>query len=532
MAQAKAKAARPGKQAVLESFNPATGELLGTVEVTQPDAVEAIAEEAARVQQGWALTPLAERLAVLRRASQWVLRHKEDLARKLTDENGKTLLESLVMEVLPVLDTFHWIGTHGGRYLAPERIPNPQPYMAHKRHYFVYEPLGVVGIISPWNYPFSIPAGEVGLAVAAGNAVLLKPSEYTPLIANEIARAFEAAGLPRGVLRVVHGWGQTGAAVCEAGPVKKVFFTGSTATGRKIMEAASRHLKPVMLELGGKDPAVVLADADIGRAVAGTMWGGFANAGQTCAGIERVYVDRRVHDEYVERLTEMAHGMHPGNPRDAGTQIGPMTNDMQYEKVLELLRDAEAAGAEIRTGGPVEVDGLAGKFIAPTVVTGVDHSMRIMREEVFGPVLTVMPFDTEEEAVALANDTQYGLGASVWTRDVGRGRAIGRRIQAGMVWINDHMYSHGIAQTPWGGVKESGTGVTHSKFGLWEMTEKRLLAVDGGRLPVPQWYPYEEVKRRGLVAFLDGLYAPAVTQKARKLWARRGEIMDFVSRLR
>jgi succinate-semialdehyde dehydrogenase/glutarate-semialdehyde dehydrogenase len=533
VAQAKTEPARKDMpQSVLESFNPATGELVGTVEVTPPEAVEGIALETARISRGWALTPLMERAAVLRRSSQWVLTNKDDLARKLTDESGKTILESLTMEIMGVIDTFEWLGSHGARYLAPERIPNAQAWMVHKRHYFLYEPLGVVGIISPWNYPFSIPAGEVGLAILAGNGVLLKPSEYTPLIANEIARAFESAGLPRGVLRVLHGRGDTGAAICQAGAVKKIFFTGSTATGRKIMEAAARQMKPVMLELGGKDAAVVLADADIGRAVAGTMWAGFANAGQTCASVERVYVDRRIYEEYVARLIEATNTIRPGDPRDAATQMGPMNNEMQYEKVVELLEDARQAGARIHTGGPVELDGLDGRFIAPAVLTDVDHSMRIMREEVFGPVLPVMPFDTEEEAIALANDSPYGLGASVWTRDAKRGREVGRRLQSGMVWVNDHMYSHAIAQTPWGGVKDSGTGVTHSKYGLYEMTEKRLLSVDGGRLPVPWWYPYEEVKRRGFSALFDGLYAPEFAQKAKRMWDRRAELKDFVARLR
>ncbi|MCA1726335.1 MAG: aldehyde dehydrogenase family protein [Actinobacteria bacterium] len=196
-------------------------------------------------------------------------------------------------------------------------------------------------------------------------------------------------------------------------------------------------------------------------------------------------------------------------------------------------RPAPASSASTRhTGGPISPEGLSGKFIGATVLTGVDHSMRIMREEVFGPVLPVMPFDTEEEAIALANDSPYGLGASVWTRDPKRGREVGRRLQSGMVWVNDHMYSHAVAQTPWGGVKDSGTGVTHSKFGLWEMTEKRLLSVDGGRLPVPWWYPYEEVKRRGFIAILDGLYAPRAVHKARRLWERRDEVKDFVARLR
>jgi acyl-CoA reductase-like NAD-dependent aldehyde dehydrogenase len=524
MAQTATARKRSASPPLIESFDPANGELLGTVPVTRPKEVEGIAAEAARVQQGWALTPLAERVRVVDRAARWILAHKDEIGEKLTRENGKTLLESLTMEIYPVVDTFTWIARWAPRYLSPERIPNPQPFMKHKRHMFLYDPLGVVGIIAPWNYPFSIPAGEVGLAIAAGNAVLLKPSELTPLIAEEIARAFQAAGLPRGLLRVIHGRGDTGAALCQAGPVRKVFFTGSVATGQKVMEAAARHLKPAMLELGGKDAAVVLRDADLGRAVAGTLWCGFANAGQTCAGVERVYVDRRIYDEYVERLSDGARAIVPGDPRRPGTQMGPMNNEMQYGKVVDLLDDAVASGAEIRTGGPTEVPGLSGRFIAPVVLTGVDHSMRIMREEVFGPVVPVMPFDSEEDALRLANDSEFGLGASVWTRDLRRGRMLAERLGAGMVWVNDHMYSHGVAQTPWGGVKRSGTGVTHSKFGLYEMTEKRLLSVDSGRVPVAWWYPYDEVKRRGIAALMEGIYVPEMAERARRLWAGRQDL--------
>ncbi len=531
MAQTAAARKRTVKPSpIIESFDPATGELVGTVEVTPADAVADVAREVARIQPGWALTPLAERLRVVGRAGDWVVAHKAELANLLTRENGKTLLESWTMEILGVIDGFRWIANHGGRYLAPERIPNPQPYLKHKRHEIHYDPLGVVGIISPWNYPFSIPGGTVAQALAAGNGVLLKPSEHTPLIANEIARAFEAGGLPRGLLRVVHGRRDTGGALCEADAVRKIFFTGSVPTGQRVLETAAKHLKQVQLELGGKDAAVVLADADLGRAVAGTMWAGFANAGQTCVSVERVYVDRRVYPEYVERLTDLTRALRPGDPKDPATQVGPMNNDMQYGKVVELLDDAIASGAQLLTGGPTEVPGLPGKFIAPVVLTDVDHSMRIMREEIFGPVVPVMAFDTEEEGLRLANDSEFGLGASVWTRDVRRGRMLADRLQAGMVWINDHAYSHAAIQTPWGGVKHSGTGVTHSKFGLYEMTDKRLVAVDGGRFPVPWWYPYDEAKRRGIGAILDGLYGSDLGERARRMWRHREDLRSLLKR--
>ncbi|MDQ3991637.1 MAG: aldehyde dehydrogenase family protein, partial [Actinomycetota bacterium] len=391
-----------------------------------------------------------------------------------------------------------------------------------------YRPLGVVGVISPWNYPMIIPLGEVAQGLAAGNGVILKPSELTPLAGDLIADLFAEAGLPRGLLRVVHGRGETGKALCEAGPVRKVFFTGSIETGRKVMQAAAAHGKPVMLELGGKDPAVVCADADIERTVAGVLWSGLCNSGQTCAGVERIYVDRRIHDRFVERLVAGARDVVPGDPKEPTTQIGPMNNDMQYAKVLEQLEDAVGKGAMVECGGPVEVAGLPGKFVAPVVLTGVDHSMKVMSEETFGPLLPVMAFDDEDEAVRLANDSRYGLGASVWSRDLRRARALGSRIDAGMLWINDATYSHGLGQAPWGGVKESGTGVTHSKFGFYEMTEKRLVAQDPGWLYGGWWYPYSEGMARGFAGIIEAMSTPGAAAKLRVVRERWAEMAPFV----
>lgn len=443
----------------------------------------------------------------------------------ITRENGKTIVESGVVEIANGIATFDWIAKEGMRHLWPERL-REHPLTRQKRHWIVFRPLGVVGVISPWNYPFIIPAGEVGQALAAGNGVVLKPSEFTPLSGDLIASVFSEAGLPDGLLRVIHGTGEIGAALCEAGPVAKIFFTGSGVTGRKVMEAAARHGKPVMLELGGKDPAVVCADADLDRTVGGVLWSGLCNSGQTCAGVERIFVDRSVHEEFVRRLVAGAREMVPGDPKDPATQIGPMNNDMQYAKVMDQLDDALGRGARLECGGPEDVTGLAGKFIAPAVLTGVDPAMKVMTEETFGPLLPVMAFDTEEEAVRLANDSPYGLGASVWSRDLRRARHIADRLEAGMVWVNDHTYSHGFAQTPWGGVKGSGTGVTHSRFGFYEMVDKRLVSEDPGWLPDGWWHPYSERMRRGFDGLVDAIYSSRGT--TRTFWERRADVFPFL----
>jgi succinate-semialdehyde dehydrogenase/glutarate-semialdehyde dehydrogenase len=514
----------PGED-VLQSFNPATGELLGEVPVTAPEVVEGVAAEVAGAQREWSRVPLSQRLEIIRRAGQVLLRRHDEIALAVTRENGKTVVESGIVEVSNAVATLDWVARWGLRYLSPERLVE-HPLTKHKRHWIVYTPLGVVGVIAPWNFPLIIPLGEVAQALAAGNGVLLKPSEYTPLTADLLADVFAEAGLPAGVLRVIHGGGSTGAALCEAGAVRKVFFTGSTATGWKVMELAAKHKKPVMLELGGKDPAIVCADADLQRTVDGILWAGLMTCGQTCAGVERIYVDRRVHDRFVERLVAGARSIVPGDPTDAATQIGPMNNQMQYEKVVAQLDDAVARGATAECGGPVEVPGLPGKFVAPVVLTGVDHSMKVMTDETFGPLLPVMPFDTEEDAVALANDSPYGLGASVWSRDLGRARRIADRIESGMVWINDATYSHGLAYAPWGGVKDSGTGVTHSKFGFYEMVNKRLVAQDPGWIPDGWWHPYSDRMRGGFKAVLEVVHGEG--RKARRAWSRRGEIVPYV----
>ncbi|MGH2663372.1 MAG: aldehyde dehydrogenase family protein [Actinomycetota bacterium] len=510
---------------VLESFDPTTGELLGTVPITPPESVDQVASEVARIQRGWAMVPLPERLQVIAEAAQVLIRRRDELALAITRENGKTIVESGVVEIANGIATLHWIAREGMRHLSPERLPE-HPLTRQKRHWIVFRPLGVVGVISPWNYPFIIPAGEVGQALAAGNGVVLKPSEFTPLSADLIASVFAEARLPEGLLRVIHGTGETGAALCEAGPVAKIFFTGSGVTGRKVMEAAAGHGKPVMLELGGKDPAVVCADADLDRTVGGVLWSGLCNSGQTCAGVERIFVDRRVHDEFVRRLVAGAREIVPGDPKDPATQIGPMNNDMQYAKVMDQLDDALGRRARLECGGPVEVPGMAGKFIAPAVLTGVDSAMKVMIEETFGPLLPVMAFDTEEEAVRLANDSPYGLGASVWSRDLRRARHIADRLESGMVWVNDHTYSHGLAQTPWGGVKGSGTGVTHSRFGFYEMVDKRLVSEDPGWLPDGWWHPYSEGMRRGFDGLVDAIYLPRGA--ARTIWERRGDVVPFL----
>jgi succinate-semialdehyde dehydrogenase/glutarate-semialdehyde dehydrogenase len=319
---------------------------------------------------------------------------------------------------------------------------------------------------------------------------------------------FERAGLPEGLVRVIHGPG-TGAALAES-TVGKVFFTGSVETGRSVAEACARRLSGCVLELGGKDPMIVLEDAHMQHAIEGAVWGGFANAGQTCSGIERVYVMRSVAERFIAGVIEHARRLRVGDPASWDTEIGPMVSGEQQEIVRELVEDAVAAGATLHCGGPVDPPpGLDGAFYAPAVLTGVSHDMRIMREEIFGPVLPIITVDSEGEAVALANDSAFGLGASVWTADRQRGERIAADLQAGMVWINDHMFSHGACQCSWGGVKDSGLGRTHSKFGLYECVNVKLRVWEGSALRDPWWHPYDETVGKAFRQSARILYGPA-----------------------
>jgi acyl-CoA reductase-like NAD-dependent aldehyde dehydrogenase len=482
----------------VESLSPASGEVIGAVPATAPGDVQAVVDAVAQVQPFWAQLTLRDRARYMERAGQVLIDESDEIRDLIVREQGKPLNEAFSMEILPTIDALHWIAREGQEILADEKVGMPQLFLKTKQAAFTYEPLGVIGVISPWNYPWSIPFGEVALALMAGNGVVLKPASQTPLIGERIGRVLERAGLPEGLVRVIHGPG-SGAALVDSS-VAKVFFTGSVETGRGVGEACARQLKGSVLELGGKDPMIVLADANLEHAIAGALWGGFANAGQTCSGIERVYVLKEVAERFTAGVVAGARALRVGDPMQWDTEIGPMISSEQFEMVRELVNDAVESGARLLCGGPLEhdPDAQVGFFYAPTVLTGVTHEMRIMREEIFGPVLPIVAVESEDEAVALANDSEFGLGASVWTADRSKGERIARELDSGMVWINDHMFSHGACQCSWGGVKESGLGRTHSKFGLYECVNIKLRVWEPSTVRNPWWHPYDETLGRAL----------------------------------
>ena len=492
----------------LESFNPATGELVGTVETITPAKVQAVVDDVAEVQPFWAALSLEDRARYMRRAIDVLLAELDQIAELLTSEQGKPRVESYTMEILPTVDSLKWIADNGPRILSDEKLSMPV-VLKSKSAKFTYEPIGVVGVIAPWNYPWSIPFGEVAIALMCGNGVVLKPASLTPLIGERIRQTFEKAGLPEGLIRTVHGGGRIGDALVKS-TAGKIFFTGSVEVGRKVGVECAKRMKGSVLELGGKDPQIVCADADLANAVSGAVWGGFANAGQTCSGIERVYVVDEVADRFLEGVVRETERLTVGDPREWTTEIGPMVSDEQAAIVTELVDDAVKNGAKKLTGGPTKVKGMKGSFIAPVVLTDVTHDMRIMNEEIFGPVLPIMKVRSEQEALSLANDSQFGLGASIWTKDRAKGERMAHQIQSGMVWVNDHSFSHGACQCAWGGVKDSGLGRSHSKFGFYECVNIKQLAWEPGWTRDMWWQPY------------DRKLADAIRSSAQLLYSRNG----------
>lgn len=472
------------------SVNPATKVPLGDVPDQSESEVRAAVARARAAALTWSEVAVAERCRRTARFAEVLMARAEEVIDLISKEGGKTRQEALGMEVMLVADLVRYFAKHGAQMLAPE--PIPLHLLKHRGSYLHFVPRGVVGIIAPWNFPFSIPMGEALMAVIAGNGVVLKPSEITPLIALKAKELFDACGLPSDLLQVVTGRGGTGAALIDAG-IDYCVFTGSVATGKKVAAACGERLIPCTLELGGKAPAVVCADADLERAANAIAWGGLANSGQICASVERVYVVAEVHDELVARIVAIATSLRQGDASAPGADfdIGAMAWDRQVDHVAAMVDAAVHAGAAVACGGK---RGTTGLFYAPTVLTGVRQDMDVIAKEIFGPVIPVIAVRDEEEAIRLANDSNLGLLAYVFSADKVRARRIAERLQAGTVMINDVLSTYACPETPWGGVKMSGIGRTHSVAGLRDLCQTRHVNYERLGLGKREiwWYPYKQ----------------------------------------
>lgn len=523
-------------QEKLQSLNPATGELLAEFEPATETEAQAAVAKARKAAPEWRRRGVEGRACYLRRLKQALYARRQEIAALITREAGKPTLESWLAEVMVALDTLEYFARHAARFLAPERVPHHNLAVKLKRGRLEYEPYGVIGIISPANYPLSIPLSEAIPALIAGNAVVLKPSEFTPQIGLAIRDLFEAAQLPGGVASVLLGDGTTGRTLVSAG-IDKLIFTGSVATGKKIQAVAAERLLPTVLELGGKDAMIVCADADLEQASSGAVWGAFTNAGQACLSVERVYVARSIAEQFIHLCVEKAKALIVGPGEDSVTDVGPLIRPRQVAMVEEQVADAVRQGAEVLCGGRrpkfFGLTDLSGFFYEPTVLTGVHHGMRVMREETFGPVLPIMAVEDEEQAIALANDSEFGLSASVWTRDGRRGVHLARALQAGAVMVNDCMSYFGICEAPHGGVKASGMGRTHSRLGLMEMVRVKYIDVDlAPRFLKLWWFGYTPGAIRLMEDFTDFQFAPTIMRRARGIVRMPGKLRKRYSELR
>lgn len=486
---------------ILEVHNPATGAKLADLPVASGEDVRRAVEDARAAQARWAQKSFPERAEILYRYRDLLIDHQEKIADLVTGETGKPRSEVYGNELFYLYDAIGFWAKHAAKYLKPENI---RPHLLKsKKVVSIYSPIGVVGIIGPWNFPLVLTIGDAIPALMAGNAVIIKPSELTPLSALFAAELAEKAGWPEKLLQVLPGYGDTAEALIDHADM--ILFTGSVATGKKVMRRAAERLIPVALELGGKDAMIVLQDADLDRAAGACVWGALMNSGQVCTSIERVYVEEAVFQPFVDRVVERVRKLRQG-PSDSVVELGSMTSAAQFAKVEAQVRDAVDKGAKILSGGRKNPT-LNGFYYEPTVMVDVDHRMNVMKEETFGPVIPIMKVRDAEEAIRLANDSPYGLDGSVFTRDRECGRLIAERIEAGSVCVNDGLVNFVITEAPMGGIKESGIGRRHGVEGIRKYCRQKTLVIDRfGLKNEPNWFPASKLKTQAVRSALRLFY--------------------------
>ena len=495
----------------VESVDPATGDVWKRFETASRGAVFEAVARAKNAQREWAGQPVGARVRVLRRFHECLFRRRREVADALTRENGKPVAEAIGSEIAIALDFAIYYSRTAPRFLRAPWYNASSLAMMRKRIRVEHDPFGVVGVISPWNYPFMLSAGVVIPALVTGNAVLLKPSEFTPESGALLASLFTQAGLPPGVFTVLQGDGSTGAALCDSS-IHKIFFTGSVATGRRVAVKCAERLIPCALELGGSDAAIVLADANLGHAASGIAWGRFSNAGQTCVAPKRVYVEAPVYDAFVAELGNAVRALTVGAGAIQQTDVGPMIRADAVAALESQRDDAVSRGATIAATAAMGAGD--GNFFAPTVLTNVPRDARVLNEETFGPLLPVVRVRDADEAIALANDSVFGLSASIWSADTANAARLARRIEAGSVVINDSVVIAGMADVPHGGVKLSGIGRTHGRAGLDECVRTKATVVDRfAAWRQAWWFGYSPDHAEGIDAYVRVAHSRSVLEK-------------------
>jgi succinate-semialdehyde dehydrogenase/glutarate-semialdehyde dehydrogenase len=518
---------RPNQNKLL-SINPATLEPVGEVSLASYQECENAIKEAARAFPQWRDLALEKKQDIFRRARQILLERGSDIARLITAEKGSPLPESLSVEVWGALAALDYYSRSLKKSLRKKPARHHVPVFLHKKAAFLFQPLGPTLIISPWNFPFLIAFCDILSALSAGNTVILRPSTSTSLVGLSIKEIFVQAGLPPGVLNIVICRVPQAEEMITHPIIQTIMFTGSTSTGKRIMELASRNLTNIVLELGGKDPMIVLQDADLERASQGAVWAAFMNCGQSCGAVERVYVADEIAQAFMERVLDITSRLKVGNPLDPEIDIGPLATQSQLAVVEEHVEEARRKGARILYGGQ-KITALPGYFYQPTVLKGVDHSMKIMREETFGPVLPIMRFSDPEEAVSLANDSIYGLSASVWTKNRKKASWMAERLETGTVTINDHMFSFEDPAAIWGGIKQTGIGHSHGRYGLLDLVNIKFTSYDYLKnRALLWWFPYEKAFPRIMDRSLTYFYHRRFGEKIKALFS----LLPYLGKIR
>ncbi len=510
----------------IRSLNPATGEVLQEIAFATPEQVQSAFERAAVAQKLWGERSAADRAKRLLSLRETLVNRADDVIQVLSEENGKPRFEALSTEVLAALELLTFYSKNSPKILADQ--PIALRLMKHRKSYLQRWPLGVVAVIAPWNYPFLLPFGEIVMALAAGNAVIFKPSEAATRVGLKIQELLDEAGIPEGLVQTLPGDGTVGAEIIRNRPAK-IFFTGSVRTGKKIQAAAAENLIPVSLELGGKDAMIVLSDADLDFATSAALWGGYTNSGQACASVERLLVHESVAAEFEKRLLEKLSSLRAGpSTSDTGNDLGPVTYDLQKKVYEAHLADANARGLEFPAGGRFSSDL---RYLSPTLVKGkgIEES-QIYREETFGPVIAMTTFRGVDEAIRKANDSPYGLLASVITRNHSLGEQIARQLQVGTVTVNEVLYTAGLPETPWGGIKETGSGRKHSADGLLDFVHTRHIHLPRSSLFVFKsfwWFPYTPYQYASFRVFLES-YRNSWTSRLRSVPVLLWNLVQFI----